>query len=226
MTRRSHAPLECFIAVFQGMHQEECSKDYELALIAAFTEKMEEHHYRVFSKCFTAPLAASPTSKKVLRHWADYSEVHEPYEESTDVPAHAEQLQASMKPVVWDWVEEQVQRGRDGVFIGCSNGGIAAAEMALYVRSRLRHSYVPLVFLSSLPANQQMKALEATYAHEPGRVLFTRGSRDRNWTHEKYYNFASRLLADVKTYAGGHSHETEELMRKVGRRAAKELLGK
>jgi hypothetical protein len=131
-----------------------------------------------------------------------------------------------MSPAVWDWVEDQVRRGRDGVFIGCSNVGLTAAEMALYVRSKVWHSRVPLVLMSSLPANQQMMASERTCVHKPGRVNFTRGSRDRSWTHEKYYNFASRLLAAVKTYAVGHSRETGEMVRKLGRRAAKELFGK
>jgi len=212
--------------VFQGMHQERCDDNYEHALIGAFTHVMERHQYTVFSRCFSPPLNISQTSGETLTHWADYSGHgdHAAYALSTDVPDIEEQLTRSMQNEVWGWVDDQLAESRDGVFVGCSNGGVAAAQMALYVMTILPHARVPLLFLSGLPADQQMDNLQRTYAHEPGRVLFTRGSGDHFWSHDKFYKFACQLLADVKTFDGRHTGESKEMMQKLGKRAAKQLL--
>ena len=217
---------ECFIAVFQGMYQKACKGNHELALIEAYANKLRSCGYRVFEKCFSPPARKSLTKPiETFPHWADYT--RDDYQNSRDVPELTRQLDAAdaaMNSEVYDWVSEQVRAKRSGVFVGISNGALMASSMALWAKSQLSEDHpILLLLLSGLPAEQQMKALAYHYnRRKPGQLTIMVGSSESFWKR-LFYVVADELFADVITFQGKHSSEPEELMKRLGRMAAKKI---
>ena len=100
-----------FVAVFQGMHQTECSAEYELALIrAARAEFRRADRVEVRTACFSPPLHAEVGGPA----WVSYEPLPgETHHSTTNVPRLWVQLERSMAES-WRWFEElpEHRRGR------------------------------------------------------------------------------------------------------------------
>ena len=214
------------MVVFQGMSQTQCHEEYELALMDSFKARVEklDPSAEVTVKCFSPPMMPGGSQTG----WAEYTPLPgEKYKSTTNVENVAEQLGQSMgggASGAWDWVANQFELGAIGIAVGASNGAIPAAACALYFNYMVKpeHTRMPLlVLLSGMPAAVQQDELTDYY----GKVLMTVGRQEETFGGPStFYTFASRIMADVKAFEGGHSRESEALLRKLGKMLAKDLL--
>ena len=201
-----------FVAVFQGMHQTECSEDYELAFLRA-AEAVLRHADRdveVRTACFAPPYHAEENAA-----WVSYEPLPgETYTSTTNVPRLQEQLKASMTES-WSWFQGLPDASL-GIVVGVSNGGKPAAAVASSF-PQVRQ----LVLLSSVPAPEQQQELAW---HFDGEVLMTVAKNETVFGGPAtFYRCAGRLLAHVVSFSGRHCEECPALLREIGRSVARKL---
>jgi len=224
----SREPAVYFLAIFQGMHQTACSPTYEGMLEQAFAAAVRRAApgARLLTRCFSPP--------EPDRVWAHYAA--ENYAATTDVPDLAGDLQRSMGGATgpWQWFET-LPPGARGAVAGISNGGKPATAAALWFdgeahrgERRPRASVEALALVSSMPETGQQESLARHFVlRRQKKIFMTICARD-NWGVDRMYAFAGRVLADVKAFGDQasqcHAKEDPQLMRKVGKDLAEQLV--
>ena len=142
-----------------------------------------------------------PTEEEIIKYggyWAAFKQ-------TTSAPHYAAEINVSGKHV-WDFAQEQVERGRRLFIGGWSQGGALAWELAAWYKDHV----AGVMFFSSVPLAQQLD--RSWWAADIPTVLTYGSNEDYFGPREQWCAAAEHLDAEFLPFTGRHCRESPILM--------------